>query len=211
MKIKCFVFSPFYENTYVLSIDDGSCWIIDPGCYDEAEENELVDYITSNNLTPTKLINTHCHLDHVFGNAFVCETYNLKPVMHKMGVTVLEFSQMSAAGYGVKLRPSPMPINFIDEGDVLKLGAFDFQIYFTPGHAPDHVILYNKEEGFTISGDVLFENSIGRTDLPGGEHETLLKAIKEKMFVLPDETKVYSGHGNPTTIGHEKANNPFFK
>jgi len=194
-----------------LSIDDGSCWIIDPGCYDEAEENELVDYITSNNLTPTKLINTHCHLDHVFGNAFVCETYNLKPVMHKMGVTVLEFSQMSAAGYGVKLRPSPMPINFIDEGDVLKLGAFDFQIYFTPGHAPDHVILYNKEEGFTISGDVLFENSIGRTDLPGGEHETLLKAIKEKMFVLPDETKVYSGHGNPTTIGHEKANNPFFK
>lgn len=209
--IKKFTFNPFKENTYIAYDETKECIIVDPGCYDENENSILKTFIEQENLKPVALINTHCHLDHIFGNKFVADTYNLSPVMHKLDSPMLEYAPMAASKYGVHLGELPEVTNFIEEGDVVKFGNSEFEIIFTPGHAPGHVCLVNKKENITLSADVLFHLSIGRTDLPMGDHETLLSSIREKLFTLDPEMVIYPGHGPKTTIGFEKANNPFLK
>lgn len=207
--IHSFTFGPFQENTYILSDETKECIIIDPGCYDAGERSELADFIEANKLKPVKLINTHCHIDHVVGNRFVADTYNLKLEMNEHDKPVLDSLMMVAGMYNLKAEPSPEPSVFLNEGDIVTFGSSSLEIVFTPGHSPGSITFYNREQKFMIAGDVLFYGSIGRTDLPGGHYDTLISSIKNKLFPLGDDYKVYNGHGQPTTIGFERKHNPF--
>ena len=213
MKIKTFTFNPFAENTYVVYDEETKdCIIIDPGCYDSSEEKILFNFISSKKLVPKRLINTHCHIDHIFGNNFVMKNWNIKLFTHKKEEELLNQSENIAKSYGFEnYQPSPKADSFIDENDNIELGKEQFKIFFTPGHSPGHICLYNKKNNFLISGDVIFMNSIGRTDLPGGNHKTLIESINTKIINLPDETSIYCGHGPSTTLVNEKINNPFLK
>lgn len=209
MNIVKFVFSPFQENTYVLYDETKECVIIDPGCYDEKERKRLADFIEDRGLKPVRLLNTHCHIDHIFGNKFVSELYNLPLESHKDEQQMIEYSESKAGIYGVALEKSPAITVFWDEGDVITFGNSELEVLFTPGHSPASISFYNRKGNFIIGGDVLFRESIGRTDLQGGNFETLAHSIRTKFFTLPNETKVYSGHGDVTTVGYEKLHNPF--
>lgn len=212
MQIKSFVFSPFQENTYVLFDDTNECVIVDPGCYEKHEKEELKNFIEQNNLKPVMLLNTHCHIDHVFGNYFVHSIYGLKPIIHKEDLFLLENLDRVASMYQIpNVDTSPQPLRFINEGDKILFGNTQLDIIFVPGHAPGHVAFIHHDTKNVLSGDVLFSGSIGRTDLPGGDFDTLIDSIKTKMFALPDDYKVHSGHGPITTIGQEKKTNPFFQ
>ena len=211
LTIHSFTFNPFQENTYIISAENGECIIIDPGCFDAREQQQLKAYIASSNVKPVRLINTHCHIDHVLGNKFVAETYNLGLEMHKGELPVLEAQVHTASMYGIPYEISPMPVSFLEEGDTVELAGHTMEVLFTPGHSPASICLYCAAEGWVIGGDVLFYESIGRTDLPGGDHQTLLRSIREKLFVLPDETIVYPGHMQSTKIGYEKLFNPFLQ
>lgn len=209
ISIQPFIFGPFQENTYVLYDETNECIVIDPGCYDNNERNELVAFIEKKSLKPVKLINTHCHLDHIFGNGYIAEKYNLKLEINKNDKPVLDSFLMTASLYGLNAEPSPQPSVYLEEGDIIKFGNSTLDIVFTPGHSPGSITFYNKDQKFMIAGDVLFYGSIGRTDLPGGNHATLISSIKNKLLPLGDDFKVYSGHGPSTTIGFERMNNPF--
>ena len=212
MEIKAFTFNQFFENTYVVFDTTKECIIIDPGCYSNEEENILKTYIDSNKLKPIKLINTHCHIDHILGNHFVSETWNLELEINEKDIDLLKNSIEIAKLYGfINYKESPLPKKFIKEGDVLKFGNSQLKVIFTPGHAPGHISLHSEKEKILISGDVLFNNSIGRTDLPGGNYNILIESIKNKILCLNDSTVVYCGHGPNTTVGTEKQNNPFLK
>ncbi len=204
-----FTFNPFSENSYILSDETGECVIIDPGCYDATEQQELADYVKDNALKPVKLLNTHCHVDHVFGNLFVAETWKLGLTMHQLDVPVLDSFAQVCQMYGLKGGPQPEPAHFIEEGEQISFGNSVLDIFFTPGHSPGSVCFYSKKDAILIGGDVLFQGSIGRTDLPGGNFETLENSIRTKLYTLPEDVIVYSGHGDPTTIGAEKWSNPF--
>lgn len=205
-----FTFNPFQENTYV--VHNGSlALLIDPGCWNTAEEQALARYLADNALTPVRLVLTHGHLDHVFGNAWVQRQYGLAPWMHRADVPLLEMAPRQGQLYGVPCEPSPSPAGFLEAGDVLQLGDDALRVLFVPGHAPGHIALYAEQERFVISGDVLFQNSIGRTDLPGGDLDTLLASIRNELFTLGDDVVVHSGHGPDTTIGREKRSNPFLR
>jgi len=207
--IAAFVFNMFQENTYVLYDETKECVIIDPGCYDESERAELLDFITSNRLKLIKLINTHCHVDHIMGNHFVYEKFGLKPVMHLLEAPALQSASFFGGMFGVQVTPSPEPEEFIEEGDVVRFGNTELEVLFTPGHSVGEICLFCRKEKFLIAGDVLFRQSIGRTDLPGGDMKTLLNSIMQKLFPLGDEVRVLSGHGPETTIGFERGNNPY--
>jgi hydroxyacylglutathione hydrolase len=209
LRIKSFEFSPIQENTYILYNEFNDCLFVDPGCYFEEERDELAVFVEKNALSPKMLLNTHCHLDHVFGNKFISEKYDLTLQLHEGEVPVLQFAPTSGLMYNLPFDNYTGPFKFLQEGDVIKLGADELSVLFTPGHSPASISFYCAAQGFVLGGDVLFRQSIGRTDLPGGNHETLITSIKEKLLVLPDETIVYSGHGAPTNIGYEKRNNPF--
>ncbi|MBT3571059.1 MAG: MBL fold metallo-hydrolase, partial [Flavobacteriales bacterium] len=210
MKIKSFTFNPFQENTYVVYDDTKECIIIDPGCYTDKERDELRRFITSEGLKPVKLINTHCHIDHVLGNKFTSELWDLELYMHKEDLPLLENAGNIGKMYGFEdYEGSPYPKHFLAQDDTLTFGESSFKILFTPGHAPGHICLYSKENNLLIAGDVLFNRSIGRTDLPGGDYNTLIKSIKTKLLPLDENTIVYCGHGPSTSIGKEKMSNPF--
>lgn len=209
--VKGFTFNPFQENTYVLYDDTRECVIIDPGCYDPEEKLELTEFIKKEGLKPVKLLNTHCHIDHVLGNKYASETWSLELFIHKNEVVLLDSVESYGTTFGVFAEKSPAAAGFLNEGDMVVFGNSNLAVIFTPGHSPGSITFYSAEEKFLISGDVLFYQSIGRTDLPGGDYGTLIKSIKEKLLILPDETKVYSGHGPVTTIGAEKKLNPFLK
>jgi hydroxyacylglutathione hydrolase len=209
MNIAIFTFNPFLENTYILYDDSKDCVIFDPGCSNSDEQQQLTDFIESNDLIPVKLINTHCHIDHVLGNKFVSDKYSLPLISHKGESVVLAMGPQVSTMYGVPYDPSPEITIFLDDGDNVTFGKTALKVLFTPGHSPASISFYNEEDGIVISGDVLFQGSIGRTDLPGGDFDTLAKSIKEKLYVLPDDVVVYSGHGPSTTIGIEKRTNPF--
>ena len=163
-------------------------------------------------MKPTLLINTHCHIDHIFGNNFVNKKWNTRLVINKLELEILKSAHVVAQSYGFNnYEPSPQPSKYITEGDIITFGKSELKVLFTPGHAPGHISLYSKKDEFIISGDVLFMNSIGRTDLPGGDYETIIKTIKNKLLTLPKQTKVYCGHGSETTIDNEKNNNPFLR
>lgn len=209
-QVQIFEFNPFAENTYVVFDDTGECVIFDPGCYTAEERSELKDFIAANNLRPVRLINTHCHLDHVFGNAFVAKTWNLQLEIHTGELIVLQRFPQVCQMYGIPFaEESPMPGRFIEAGETLEFGNTRLKALFTPGHSPASLSFHCKEDGFLIAGDVLFYESIGRTDLPGGDMDTLLKSIRNQLFTLPGETIVYPGHGPATTIRHEMEYNPF--
>lgn len=210
--IHSFVFSPFSENTYLLFDETRECIIIDPGCYEPFEKLELTDFISKEKLKPVKLLNTHCHIDHIFGNKFVSETFGLKLETHKEELFNLTHSGQVSKMYGLsRYEQSPEPSVFLSEGDIIEFGNSKLGILFVPGHAPGHIAIVSKEQKFIISGDVLFYGSIGRTDFPGCSHEALIKSIKTKLFPLGDDFKVYSGHGQETNIGFERKNNPFLQ
>lgn len=209
LTIHYFTFGPFQENTYVLHDASGECVIIDPGCYTSTEQQELKDYITEKGLKPVYNLNTHCHVDHISGNRFVHDTYGLLPVIHKDDLVVLQSQERVCQMYGLNYDPSPLPEKFIEEGDIISFGQSKLKVIFTPGHAPGHVVFYNEENKFVINGDVLFNGSIGRTDLPLGDFDTLAHSIRTKLYTLPNETVVYCGHGPSTTIAKEKKSNPF--
>jgi len=209
LQVKSFVFSPIQENTYVLYNEMDGAIIIDPGCYFDEEKDELKNFIQTNKLQPKLLLNTHCHLDHVFGNKFAAETYGLVLHLHEKEKQVLAFAPTSGLMYNMPFDNYAGGFILLKEGDIITLGSDELKVIEAPGHSPGHVCFYCEKQHFIIGGDVLFQQSIGRTDLPGGNHQTLLSSIREKLFVLPDETIVYSGHGEPTSIGEEKKYNPF--
>lgn len=207
--LKSFCFNPFQQNTYLLYDNEGTAFIIDPGNYSSSENTLLKNFIEEKQLQLTRLLLTHAHIDHILGNKFIFDNYGLLPEMHEEEVFFIERLPQTAAMYGVPCDPSPFPEKFIVPGDKISLGTYEFETIFTPGHSPGSISYYNKENKLLISGDVLFQNSIGRTDLPKGDHQTLINSIKEKLFCLPGDVKVFNGHGPSTTIGYEKENNPF--
>lgn len=211
MEVACFTFNPFQENTYVLFDETKECAIVDPGCYDERERGYLRDFIAEKELTPKLLLNTHCHIDHILGNAFVAETWNLGITCHEKALFTLGMGQKTAQLYQLNYDESPKPKHFVEEGDTVTFGNTTLDIRFVPGHSVGHIVFIHHESKVIVNGDVLFQGSIGRTDLPGGNFETLEKSIKEKMYTLPDDYVVLTGHGPETTIGHEKRSNPFIK
>ena len=212
MQIQVFTFNQFFENTIIVFDKTKECVIIDPGCYTISEKDTLQKYISTNNLIPVKLINTHCHIDHILGNNFIAKTYDLELEMNANDMELIKSSNEIAQLYGfTDYEMSPLPKKFLNEGDTLEFGNSQFKILFTPGHAPGHISLYSEKDDLLISGDVLFNNSIGRTDLPGGNYDLLIESIKNKILTLNDNTIVYCGHGPSTTIGNERLNNPFLK
>jgi hydroxyacylglutathione hydrolase len=211
LKIKSFEFSPIQENTYILYNEFNECIVIDPGCYFDAEKDELVAFITNNHLTPTMLINTHCHLDHVFGNKLISEKYNLTLQLHENEKAVLAFAPASGLMYNMPFDNYIGDFILLNEGDLITLGDDELKVLLTPGHSPGSLSFYAAKDKFVISGDALFKNSVGRSDLPGGNHAQLIRSIKENLLSLPEDTVVCSGHGPQTTIGEEKLNNPYLQ
>ncbi len=210
MTVKSFTFNDFQENTYIIYDDTKECIIIDPGCNSHQEQNQLSSFIELHNLKPKHLINTHCHIDHILGNKYVSEQYQLKLTSHKKEIPVLQFGIQTASMYQIHYDISPDIEIFIDEGDIISFGQSALKVLFTPGHSPASISLVSESDKILIAGDVLFQGSIGRTDLPGGNFETLTRVIKSKFFTLHDDTIVYPGHGVHTTVGVEKRTNPFF-
>ena len=204
-------FNPLDENTYVLYNEAGHCIIIDPGCYFGNERRELADYISQNGLQPKYLLNTHCHFDHVFGNRFVHDTWDLKPWLHPDEQPVLQTAAQDALKWDFPFDNYKGPLCFLRENDTIELGTDTLKVLFTPGHSAGHIVFYCAAQHFVMGGDVLFRQSVGRTDWPDQDFATLEHSIRTRMYVLPDETVVYPGHGEPTTIGFEKHNNPFVK
>jgi glyoxylase-like metal-dependent hydrolase (beta-lactamase superfamily II) len=209
IKIQSFVFNPFMENTFVLYDETKECVIIDPGCYDKDEQKILSAFIETENLKVIKLLNTHCHIDHVLGNAFIKEKYKVDLYLHLKDEPTLKAVKIYASNYGFPLYQEANADHYIEEGDRIEFGNSSLDIVFVPGHAPGHIAFFNKEEKFCIGGDVLFRESIGRTDLPGGNYDTLIASIHNKIFPLGDDMTVYPGHGPETQVGYEKTNNPF--
>lgn len=210
--IQKFTFNAYSENTYVLYDETGECVIIDPGMYEGDEQNKLVAFIKNENLKPVLLLNTHCHLDHIFGNKFVFDTWALKPQFNKGELAILQAVPGYAPQMGfTKYELSPEPEVFLPETGSISFGNSTLELIFAPGHSPAHLCFYSKADNFIIGGDVLFYGSIGRTDLPGGNHAQLIQNIKEKLFLLPNDCVVHPGHGPATSIGLEKQQNPYLQ
>ncbi|HVT84061.1 MAG TPA: MBL fold metallo-hydrolase [Chitinophagaceae bacterium] len=211
LNVRIFTFNPVQENTYILYNENNQCCIIDPGCYFPEERDGLKTAIEKTGLTPVMLLNTHCHLDHVFGNKFIHDTWGLTLHIHELEKQVLEQAPVYGVEWDMPFENYEGPLIFLKEGEKIILGKDALEIRFVPGHSPGSVCFYYEAGGFVIGGDVLFSGSVGRTDLPGGDFDTLINSIQTQLFTLPDETKVYPGHGPMTTIGFEKMNNPFVK
>ena len=209
LNIKSFTFNPFEENTYVISDNTNECIIIDPGCYNKDEKLLLERYISSMKLKPVKILLTHAHIDHILGNNFITAKYNIPIQMSSIETTLLKAAAEYGKMWGIEAEPSPEPLLFVNEGIDVSFGKTTLTTLFTPGHSPGSFSYYHAESKNLFSGDVLFLNSIGRTDLPGGDYETLIRSIREKILSLEDDITVYPGHGLSTTIGEERRNNPF--
>lgn len=209
IQVQSFTFNPFSENTYVVYDETRSGVIIDPGCYEPDEKMTLTRFIDTENIKVKYLLNTHCHIDHVLGNDFVKERYKVPLLIHAKEAPVLKAVKAYAPTYGFAQYHEAEPDEYLEEGKPISFGNVEFQILFLPGHAPGHVGFYHKESKSLFGGDVLFDGSIGRTDLPGGDMNTLISSIQIKVFALPDDVIVYPGHGDPTSVGKEKISNPF--
>jgi hydroxyacylglutathione hydrolase len=209
LHIKSFTFNPFQENTYLAYDESGVGVLIDPGCFENREKAELQDFIETIGIRLTHLLNTHCHIDHVLGNAWAKRTFGIPLLIHRNEISVLKSVEVYAPNYGFSGFESVEPDGFLAEGESIMAGNEELKVLFVPGHAPGHVVFYHEPSIRCIAGDTLFRGSIGRTDLPGGNHELLLKKIKSELFTLPDETIIFSGHGPETSISFEKIHNPF--
>jgi len=204
-----FTFNPYAENTYVLTNEDKECLIVDPGCYTEQEQTTLTNFIRDEGLTPVYLLNTHGHIDHMLGNRYVKDTYQIPFLTHRLVIPELEATQAYGSMFGFTPAPSPHPDQLLEEGDVIELGNEKLEVLFTPGHSAGHISFFHRESKQLFSGDVLFQMSIGRTDLPGGDYNTLMETIFNKIIPLGEEVIIYPGHGPTTTIAEEVAMNPF--
>lgn len=211
LTVQSLLFSPVQENTYLVYNEKGETLIIDPGCYFPEERSVLKEKINTKGLKPMMLVNTHCHLDHVFGNKFVYETWGLELHFHAAEQKVFDYAPTAGDLWDLPFQNYSGPIHHIKDGTKINVGEDELEILFTPGHSPGSISFYSAAGGWVISGDVLFRESVGRTDLPGSDFLTLEKSIRTQLYTLPDATHVYSGHGMPTTIGYEKQNNPFVK
>lgn len=211
IKVKTFIFNPFQENTIILYDNTKECIIVDPGCYNREEENLLKSFIEGNDLRPVKLLNTHCHIDHILGNQFVYESYKLLPEYHKDESKIIEAGVQTAQLYNISYKESPKAENFLNEGMKLKFGESELDILLIPGHSPGHLVFVDEKDNQIIGGDVLFYGSIGRTDLPFGDHDTLIDTIKGKLFTLKEDYTIFPGHGPITNLEFEKKHNPFLK
>lgn len=209
LHLKSFTFGSFQENTYILWDETDEAIIIDPGNTTSSEHQQIKNFLADKNLQLKRLLLTHGHIDHIAGNRFIYDTFKLLPEVHVNDVPLIERHTAIAAMYGLPCEESPLPQSFLKEGDTIRFGKTELEMLFTPGHSPGSITFFNRENQFMICGDVLFYGSIGRTDLPGGNFETLIASIKDKLFPLGDDVKVYNGHGPATTIGFEKLNNPF--
>ena len=209
--IERFSFNPFQENTYIIYNDANECWIVDPGMYEPHETEAMDSFIKDNNLKPQAIINTHTHIDHILGVDALKSKYRIPFYIHEKDLPVLQSATVSAAMFGFDFRNPPVQDGFINEQEPLKLATDELEVRFTPGHSPGSVVFYYPEGKWLIGGDVLFNGSIGRTDLPGGDHNTLIKSIETQVYTLPDDTVVHSGHGPATTVGREKQYNPFVR
>lgn len=209
LEVRTYVFNSFRVNTYIVSDITGECIIIDPGCENLEEREELISEINKYQLKPVKLINTHCHIDHILGNDFVKKTFSPKFLIHKLDQPLLLNSIEQGMFFGINATSSPLPDSFLNEGDRVKFGDSEFEILHIPGHSPGSIGLLNHDEKIMFTGDVLFQGGIGRTDLPGGDYHTLMNSIKEKILVHDPETVIYPGHGPETNIETEKNSNPF--
>jgi hydroxyacylglutathione hydrolase len=207
--LKSFTFNPFSENSYLLYADTGEAILIDPGMYHAGEDQVVFDFIEANKLTIKQIVNTHCHLDHVFGVYSAVSKYKVSFAFHELEQEIYSWAPQAAMRYGVQIGMLPPADYFIKPGDVIMVGAEQLEVLFTPGHSPGHVCFYHRQSGIVVAGDTLFLRSIGRYDLPGGHLPTLENSIRTALYTLPDATKVYSGHGPVTTIGEEKLHNPF--
>ncbi|MNK08273.1 putative metallo-hydrolase [compost metagenome] len=208
MKVQVFTGNPIQQNASVVYNDQKDAVIIDPSCYERFEQKQLTDFIEQNELKVHAVLNTHCHIDHIAGNAFCVETFGVPLLAHKEELFTLSFAERSAQMYGLNAYvPSPEPTVFVEDKEVLRFGDLEFEVIFGPGHSVGHVAFYNADAHILIGGDILFKGSFGRTDLPGGSMEVLKKTIMERIFTLPENTVVYPGHGPTTTIGEEKRTN----
>jgi glyoxylase-like metal-dependent hydrolase (beta-lactamase superfamily II) len=211
IKVDKLVFNVFNENTYLVYDETNECLIIDPGCQNADEQQELVDFIDEKKLKPVGQLYTHCHIDHIPGNAFVFKKYGLRPVMHKLSLPFFMRADEQSRMFGLDEIEIVEPENFIAEGDKIKFGNSFLEVLYTPGHIDGHVCFANEASKFVIVGDVLFRDSIGRTDLPSGDFDVLERSIREKLYTLGADFTVYPGHGEKTTIGHEMKSNPFVR
>jgi len=209
--VHSFCFNSFEENTYILFDETKECILIDPGNHLPEEDKILKDYIEAKQLNPVRLLNTHCHIDHILGNHFVQSTYQTGLLIHKKEIPVLDSSVFISQAYQIQMTPSPEPSGFLEENDFVRFGNSELRVIFTPGHSPGSISFFSEKDKLIISGDVLFERSIGRTDLPGGDYDTLISSITQKLFPLGDDVIVYPGHGNKTTLREERKFNPFLR
>jgi hydroxyacylglutathione hydrolase len=211
MNLKLFVFNTFMVNCYLLYDGTGEAVVVDAACYDSKEQQQLAGFIEKNDLKLVRNINTHCHIDHIVGNDFIEQTYGIRPEYHKDGDPFFLTAKEIGLSFGYKLDRIPAPKGFLEEGDIIRFGGSELKVFYTPGHAAGSICLYSEKEGLVITGDVLFRETIGRTDLPTGDFDLLMISIKTKLFTLPDATVVYPGHGPETSISYEINNNPFIR
>jgi glyoxylase-like metal-dependent hydrolase (beta-lactamase superfamily II) len=209
INVKVLVFNPFGENTYIVFDHTGECIIIDPGCETKPEQEELKDSILGNDLKPVRVINTHCHIDHILGNAFVKKIYSVPLIMNRLELPLLSTADQQRAIFGLEKGDHADPDIFVEEGDIIKFGESEMTVLHIPGHSPGGISLVSHMNKIAFTGDTLFQGSIGRSDLPGGDHNLLIRNIKEKLLTLDPSTQIYPGHGPSTTIGEEKMYNPF--
>ena len=211
LQVQTFTFNPFEEHTYVIYDETKQCAVIDPGCYEPHEQAALSQFIDQHSLQVTHLINTHAHIDHVLGNRYVIDTYNIPLALHPADVPLLQAAVEYASQYGFSAYEPAEATIMLTPGEIIQVGHTSLRILHVPGHSPGHIALYSAQDQVCFSGDVLFQGSIGRTDLPGGDHDTLLQSIQQQLLPLEDEAVIYPGHGPATTIGAERSNNPFLQ
>jgi hydroxyacylglutathione hydrolase len=211
LNISFFTFNAFEENTYIITNEKKQCWIIDPGMYGERETAQLIAFINENHLKPEAIINTHAHIDHILGIQALVDKYSIPFGINALEMPVLKMAKPSAVMYGLDLKHEPKPNFFINDGELLTLGEDALEVFLTPGHSPGSISFYYPKGKWVVAGDVLFSGSIGRSDLPGGDFDTLITSIRTKLFTLPGNTTVYSGHGPATKIDTEIKYNPFLR
>ncbi len=211
MNLQVFTFNALQENTYLLWDATKECVIIDAGCYETWEQNELFDFITQQGLKPVLILSTHSHIDHVLGNYAVKKKYQIPLKIHRKDEDTLRAVKSYAPMYGFPQFQEQLPDGYFKEGEQIQFGHTVLEILFVPGHAPGHVAFYHAETHTCIAGDVIFAGSVGRADLPGGNFDVLIQSIKTQLYPLGDATKIYPGHGPATTIAREKMSNPYLK
>jgi glyoxylase-like metal-dependent hydrolase (beta-lactamase superfamily II) len=209
LSINFFEFNPFAENTYILFDETNEAVIVDAGCYGRDEEKELSDFIAEKKLNIKAVINTHSHIDHILGAYYVKDKYKVPLLVHRLDEPMLRAGKVTSQMYGIDRYNEVTADGYISENEPVTFGNQSFKVLFLPGHAPGHVGFYHEKQKVLFGGDVLFHRSIGRTDLPGGNYDTLIESIHNKIFTLPDDVVVYPGHGPATTVGDEKVKNPF--